>query len=43
VEEIAKEEEILEEGTKGKDERIHVKPQLVKSKRVENAKYYPSI
>jgi len=43
VEEIAKEEEILEEGTKGKDERIHVKPQLVMFKRVENAKYYPSI
>ena len=41
VEEIAKEEEILEEGTKGEDEMIHVKPQLVKFKRVENAECYP--
>ena len=41
VEKIAKEEEILEEGTKGEDERIHAKPQLVKFKHVENAEYYP--
>jgi hypothetical protein len=43
VEKIAKEEEILEEGTKGEDERIHAKPQLVKFKHVENAEYYPII
>ena len=38
VEKIAKEEEILEEGTKGEDERIRAKP---KFKHVENAEYYP--
>jgi hypothetical protein len=41
MEEIVKEEEILEEGTKGEDERIHVKPQLVRYKCVDNAEYFP--